>query len=164
MRIIVKKGQPFGTYHNIGNNYGGNLNMPDATKKRRQSKRGHYHVAFVKEYADLSEKDFELKEEYGKDLVSLHEAIPYDIINLLKKEETITVSSVDSVYYVREGLEVVGKLSIRAQRRFRDLGLVYVYMTKDSHEGGLVKSNVNPEHNSKQRNRKSWNKKRTSTL
>lgn len=129
---MSKKGLPFGTWKNAsGNNYTSLGSGHNGESKKRQSTRGYYHVAFVKEYKGLTERDFELKLEYGKDLVHHHTGVPTDMINFRKKTEKQTLSSVDTVFYVRKGKETIGKLSIRAQRRFKDLALVFIYLEKD---------------------------------
>lgn len=129
---MSNKGLPFGTWANsAGRNYTGLGSGHSGANKKKQSTRGYYHVAFVKEYQGLTERDFELKLDYGKDLVHQYTGVPYDMLSLRKKTERQTLSSVDSVYYVKTGKEVIGKLSIRAQRRFKDLALVFVYLEKD---------------------------------
>lgn len=125
------KGQPFGTPQGVvGRNYVGLGGTSNGHKKKRQSTRGYYHIAFVKEYQGLTERDFELKLDYGRDLVSRYTNIPAVMLTLVKKTEKQTLSSLDSVYYVKRGVETIGKLSVRAQRRFADRGLVFVYSEK----------------------------------
>ncbi|AYJ73536.1 hypothetical protein EFV12PHI1_RNA5 [Enterococcus phage EfV12-phi1] len=129
---MSKQGLPFGTWENsAGRNYTGLGNTDNGHNKKRMSTRGYYHVALTKEYRGLTERDFELKLEYGKDLVSQYTGVPIDMLVLRKKAEKQTLSSIDSVYYVCRGKEPIGKLSVRAQRRFKDLGLTFVYLEKN---------------------------------
>lgn len=83
-----------------------------------------------------------LKLEYGKDLVSSYTGVPADMIKLRKKKEEQTLASLDTVYYVSIGKEPVGKLSIRAQRRFREVGLTFIYLEKNYVQRKLRGGNV----------------------
>lgn len=129
---MSKKGASFGSWANsVGKNYTGLGSGQSGSNQKKKSTKGYYHVAFVKEYKGLTERDLELKLDYGKDLVHHYTGVPYDMLSLRKKTERQTLSSVDSVFYVKTGKEVIGKLSIRVQRRFNDLALVFVYMEKN---------------------------------
>lgn len=129
---MSKKGLPFGTWENAaGRNYSGLGSTDNGHKEKRLSTRGYYHVALTKEYQGLTEKDLMLKVEYGKDLISQYTGIPTDMLVFRKKAERQTLSSIDTVYYVRRGKETIGKLSIRTQRRFKNLGLLFIYLEKN---------------------------------
>lgn len=128
--------KPKGTWKGVGNNYLGNLNATNTWDKKLKSKRGHYRVGFVREFQGLSERDLDLKLSYAKDLVSSYIGVPVDFLVLERKKETITLSSVDSVYYVKTGKQVKGKISIRSQRTFSSLGLIFVYMERNIVEPG----------------------------
>lgn len=126
----------------VGRNYTGLGGHSSGSETKRLSTKGYYQVGFVKEYKDLTEKDIMLKLEYGKDLVSSYIGVHSDMINLRKKQEKQTLASLDSVYYVSVGKEPVGKLSIRAQRRFREVGLTFVYLEKNYVQRKLRSGNV----------------------
>ena len=128
----MNKGHKYGSIGNIaGKNYWGTGSTKgNGYNTLRKSAKGYYYTAFVKEYAGLSDRDLELKLEYGIDLVSQYTGVPKDMLSTRKKSEKQTVTSIDTVYYIRRGQESIGKLSIRSQRRFRDKALVFVYLDK----------------------------------
>lgn len=133
---MKNKGMPFGKWINsAGKNYTGTGGTDNGDRTKRMSTSGYYHVAFVKTYAGLTERDLELKIDYGKDLVSQHLSVPCDMVNLRRKTEKLTVTSVDTVYYVRVGREVVGKLAIRVirglEKNSQSRSLVFIFSTKD---------------------------------
>lgn len=126
------RGKQFGTVKGVvGTNYVGTGGSNNGDNFKRKSPKGYYYTAFVKEYAGLSERDFELKLDYGIDLVAQYKGIAKNAIQLRKKTEKQTITSIDSVFYVRRGQDIIGKLSIRAQRRFNDRTLIFVYLEKD---------------------------------
>ncbi len=126
------KGAKFGNISGVlGRNYTGLGGQSSGSETKRLSTKGYYQVGFVKEYRNLTEKDIMLKLEYGKDLVSSYIGVKADMINLRKKQDKQTLASLDTVYYVSVGKEPVGKLSIRAQRRFKEVGLTFIYLEKN---------------------------------
>lgn len=108
---------------------GGNF---EYAENRKKSKKGFYQVAFTKEYKGLSSRDIELKNEYGKDLVSKYTGCPKEVLHLQRKSEKTGLTAIDTVYYIKEGKYTIGKLAIREQQTFRDLGLIFIYLTKES--------------------------------
>ncbi|AKC05083.1 hypothetical protein NGDEOPKE_00163 [Enterococcus phage vB_OCPT_Carl] len=137
------KGAKYGSWNTVvGKNYVGTGGRTSGSNTKRLSTKGYYQVGFVKEYQNLTEKDIMLKLEYGKDLVSSYTGVPADMIKLRKKKEGQTLASLDTVYYVSIGKEPVGKLSIRAQRRFREVGLTFIYLEKNYVQRKLRGGNV----------------------
>lgn len=165
------KGQKFGSPSSaVGRNYTGTGGRSGAPTRRR-SPRGFYHTEIVKEYRGLSERDFELKLDYGLDLVSTYIGIPVDMLNVRKKSETQTVTSVDTVYYIKRGTDIIGKLSIRAQRRFKDRSLIFVYLSKKyqpqefrAHTAKPLSYTNQSKSKKRQTVRKNQGKKKRSTL
>src|SRR5699024_8398407 len=87
-------------------------------KKQRQSYRGYYKLGFVEPYNGVSERDVEIRQEYAKDLISKYTGIPKNMIQFRKKSTNQTIVSLDEVFYVKTGKEILGKMSIRVQRMF----------------------------------------------
>lgn len=167
----MSKGQRFGSPSSaLGRNYTGTGGSSGAQAKRR-SPRGFYHTEIVKEYRGLTERDFELKLDYGLDLVSTYLGIPVDMLTIRKKSEKQTMTAIDTVYYIKRGTDIIGKLSIRAQRRFKDRSLIFVYLSKNAQAREFHKLTVqstsytNQNRSTKrQGERKRQRKKRRSTL
>lgn len=103
----------------------------DAIANHKKSTKGSYYVQFTKMYQSVSEKDVELRLKYAKDLLSDHLAIPVEMIVLKPKGKgTQTLTALDTVYYVKIGSITVGKVSIRVQRLWKGINLLFVYQQR----------------------------------
>lgn len=104
----------------------------DAYKQHRKSTKGHYRIAFMNTYENVTEKDIELRVQYGKELVAQHIGSPMDMITLEPKRVhgKQTLTSLDEVFYVRVGLDIAGKLSIRTQRTWKTNSLIIIFQEK----------------------------------
>ena len=99
-------------------------------KKERQTNKGHYKLAFIEPFSGVTNRDVEIKQEYAKDLISKYVGYPKDMIKFRKKSAKQTVLSLDEVFYVKIGLETVGKVSIRVQRTFKANNMTIIYQEK----------------------------------
>lgn len=110
--------------------------MPDtgreAYAQSRKSTKGHYRVEFTQVYDNMTEKDIELREVYGRDLVSGNVGVPIDMITLQKRGKTgkQTLTALDEIYYVKVGRDIYGKLAIRTQRLWKSNTLIFVFQVK----------------------------------
>ena len=115
-------------------NQGGNLlgsgGNKDNIKKERKSHKGYYELAFVEGFSNMSDKDVDIRQEYGRDLISKYLNVPEDYITFRKKSSKNTMISVDEVFYVKVGTDTVGKLSIRVQKLFKEASLTFVFQEK----------------------------------
>lgn len=110
-----------------------NDNGRDAYKKSKQSTKGHYRVEFTKMYEDMTDKDVDLRKEYGKQLVAANVGVPADMITLKVKRnpgDQQTLTCRDEVFYVKVGTDNYGKLSIRTQRLRKSSALIFVFQVK----------------------------------
>lgn len=109
-----------------------NDNGADAYKRSRQSNKGHYRVEFTQVYENMTEKDVDLREVYGKDLVAGNIGVPADMITLVSKKKTgeQTLTALDEVFYVKVGKDNYGKLSIRTQRLRKAAMLIFIFQAK----------------------------------
>ncbi|AMW63130.1 hypothetical protein SAGEFAYGE_210 [Bacillus phage SageFayge] len=103
---------------------------------------GNYRVEFIEEFKNVTERNVELKEKYALELVAKHTGTSIDIIRLVPKRngEVVTLTCLDSVYYVKIGTTILGKVSIRVQRTFRGRSIMIVYKTKVLKESGERKA------------------------
>ncbi|AIW03552.1 hypothetical protein CPT_Moonbeam154 [Bacillus phage Moonbeam] len=103
----------------------------DAINISKKSNKGFYYIKFTKQYGGVSERDVELRNKYAKDLLSAELAVPTESIVLKQKSKPVqTLTSLDIVYYVKVGAITAGKLSIRVQRLWKSINLLYVYQEK----------------------------------
>lgn len=109
-----------------------NNNGVDSYKQHKKSTKGHYKIAFMNTYENMTEKDIELRIQYGKELVAQHIGVPFDMITLKPKRihGKQTLTSLDEVFYVRVGSDVAGKLSIRTQRTWKTTSLIIIFQEK----------------------------------
>lgn len=109
-----------------------NENGVDAYKRARQSNKGHYRVEFTNVYEKMTDRDIELRKVYGKDLIAGSVGVPADMITLVSKKKTgeQTLTALDEVYYVKVGKDNYGKLSIRTQRLWKSVTLIFVFQVK----------------------------------
>lgn len=146
-----------------------NNNGVDAYNQARKSTRGHYRVAFMNTYENMTEKDVELRVTYGKELVAKHVGVPTDMVTLRPKKSSgsQTITSLDEVFYVKIGQDTAGKLSIRTQRLWKSVTLLFVFQEKKtalktpqkafSRKVGFKKKSSSQR---AQTNRNSYNKRR----
>jgi|SRR5699024_5288220 len=119
-----------------GVNQRGNSSLGSASKEAfdisKKSTLGHYRVEFTNCIYKATERDIQLRRKYGIDLISNYVGVPIDMINLKDKtkEAKQTLTSVDEVFYVKVGKDNYGKLSIRTQRTWRGVTLVFVFQAK----------------------------------
>lgn len=145
IRRTISKGVDSTQHNTVTSNYGG-------YEKELESKKGYYEVEFVKEFKDVTERDLELRQTYGIDLISGNLFTPVDMIRLEEKnkgESNQTVTSLDEVFYIRIGKRNIGKLSIRTQRVFNKVNLIFVMQKrsrgKKDRESYKNKPNVKPK-------------------
>ena len=120
-------------YGDITNTMGNLLGMGDGSKAygaQMRSNKGYYYLEFSKKYRDVSELDIELKESYALDLISDNLNVPKDFLRLEPKKENLTGSSLDSVYFVKQGKLTVGKISISVRRYGSINELLFIYQKK----------------------------------
>lgn len=102
----------------------------------------------------------DLKLDYGKDLIATFIGYPKELLKVQKKSEKVGLVSADSVYYIKEGTHVIGKLAIREQQTFRDLGLTFIYSTKDQKPREIQrKAGKNTRGEARKKDRKKQNRK-----
>jgi len=117
----------------VGAQGGGvNDNGRNAMNNAKKSTKGHYRIAFSKLYERVSEKDVELRKKYAMDLISKEVAVPVDLITLKARKSTgeQTVTALDEVFYVKVGSITYGKISIRTQRHWKGVNLLFIFQTK----------------------------------
>jgi len=103
----------------------------DAHKIAKKSNKGHYHIRFTKVYQGVSERDIELRNKYAKDLIAAELAVPTESIVLKQRSKPKqTLTSLDCVYYVKIGSITAGKMSIRVQRLWKSINLMFIYQEK----------------------------------
>lgn len=102
----------------------------DNVKKEWESYKGYYVLAFTEAFDGITEKDVGIRLEYGTDLISRYLGVKKDLVYYRKKSSKTTKVSLDEVYYVKLGSASVGKLSIRVQRTFRGINLLFLYQEK----------------------------------
>jgi len=103
----------------------------EAIANHKKNTKGNYYIQFTKSYNGVSEKDVELKLKYAKDLLSDHLAVSTDFIVLKPKGKgTQTLTALDTVYYVKVGSITYGKVSIRVQRLWKGINLLFVYQQR----------------------------------
>lgn len=104
----------------------------DAYDKSVKSTTGTYGIEFVTAYEKATERDVELRESYGKSLISGTVGVPADMITMKLKKSSgqQTLTALDEVFYVYVGKQVYGKLSIRTQRVLRHTDLIFIYQSK----------------------------------
>lgn len=114
---------------NVGNLFG--LGGSGSFKKRRKSTKGYYRVAFVESYTDITENDLAIKDKYLIDAISRHLGVPKEMITLRKKTTNQTLASLDEVYYVKVGVDTLGKVSMRTQRMFTKINMEIIYQERN---------------------------------
>lgn len=97
----------------------------------RRNNRGHYSVSFVETYHNLTEKDIELREKYGIDLISEFTLEDKKLIKLEEKKSTQTSLGRNEVFYVRKAKYNIGKLSISYKTGFDNkTTMTFTYQTR----------------------------------
>ena len=114
---------------NVGNLFG--LGGKGSFKKRRKSTKGYYKVAFIESYTDITENDLAIKDKYLIDAVSRHLGVPKEMVSLRKKSTNQTLASLDEVYYVKIGVDTMGKVSMRTQRMATKINMEIVYQERN---------------------------------
>lgn len=99
-------------------------------KVKRQGTKGHYSLSFTRTMDNVTEKDVELKLDYGREFIYINTGVPRYLIKFQIKEEHQTLASASYVYYVRRGKETIGKLSIKVLRFGKRTKIFYVYQQK----------------------------------
>lgn len=149
-----------------GNLLGMGKGSKNQIKKQRRSHRGHYKLGFVEPFVGVSERDVELRKDYGKDLIGRFVGYPKDLIKFRKKSSEQTIVSLDEVYYVKVGKETIGKLSIRVQRLFTSINITFIYQEKKLSDGSTKtrKANGKPKSKSPKRDNRRKRTKDNRTL
>lgn len=149
-----------------------NSNGTDAYKQAKKSTKGHYRVEFTEVFDRATERDIELRRTYGKELIARHLGTPADMVSLRAKKKTgeQTLTALDEVFYVKVGQDTVGKLSIRTQRHWKGVTLIFIFQVKKvalkppqkafSRTRGFKKQTASQR---AQTNRKSYHKRRGGT-
>lgn len=115
-----------GTKSFLGSGDGSN-----AQKAMRRSAKGHYYIVETKAYAGVSKKDIELRKVYAKSLVSQVLHTPIGTIRLTDKGSSkVGLTTLDEVYIIRRGVDIIGKVSIRVQTTFKGNHLIIVVSEK----------------------------------
>ena len=120
-------GNRFGNLQGSG---GGSKSSAEAYKKRRKSEHGYYKLAFVENYAKITERDIELRLEYAKDAVGRFMGVPKQMVTFRKKSTKQTTVSLDEILYVKVGVDTVGKISIRVLRAFSYSNMDIIFQVK----------------------------------
>lgn len=134
-------------YGDITNTMGNLMGMGDGSSAYRaqvRSNRGYYYLEFSKKYRGVSELDIELKDSYALDLISEYVNVPKDFLRLVQKKEQLTTSSLDTVYFVKQGTATIGKMSVSVRRYGKINELLFIYQKKHLRpktlRGGVNKS------------------------
>ncbi|MBT9670506.1 hypothetical protein GPK34_00445 [Secundilactobacillus kimchicus] len=88
----------------------------ERSKAFSEKKEGLYDEGFNTTLRDATDKDIELAEHYGIELVSQYHKVLMPLIHLIEKRSTSTLTSNEKVYYVAVGKTIWGKLSISIQQ------------------------------------------------
>ncbi len=113
----------------------------DAINIAKKSNKGFYHIRFTKLYQGVSERDITLRNKYAKDLIAAELAVPTEMVILKQKSKPKqTLTSLDSVYYVKIGSITAGKVSIRVQRLWKSINLMFVFQAKEKALKPVTKS------------------------
>lgn len=94
--------------------------------------KGYYTLGFTTKIKKATKKDVDLSEDYGIYLVGKFHKILPKLLYLELKETNSTVSSVDTVHYVKMGQLYLGKLSISYQQYPTYTNILYVYRNKNT--------------------------------
>lgn len=108
-----------------------------------KSKKGFYHVELSKMYDNMTDLDIELKMSYTQDLLSKYLRIPEDMLTLHKKKSTISSTGIDEVYYVQQGVFVLGKVSVGVKYLGSNTRLIIVYQRRDRQGRSSTKARKN---------------------
>jgi hypothetical protein len=131
------KGNKFGrskTTRNQALNLVPNVDKRKIAKTRKASFKGNYDLAFVESFANVTERDVELKLDYGLDMVADYAKVPKEHLKYKTRKTTQTLASVSTVYYVSLGAHSIGKLSIQVLRTYKAIQLIFVF--RDKHLAG----------------------------
>ncbi|QDP42927.1 hypothetical protein HWC53_gp162 [Bacillus phage vB_BmeM-Goe8] len=111
-----------------------NSNGKDAYNQSLKSNKGHYRIEFTRTFEKVSDRDIELRKKYMVDLLSENIAVPADMITLKAKKQTgeQTLTCRDEVFYVKVGDVNYGKASIRTQRLWKSVTLIFIFQKKKS--------------------------------
>lgn len=131
-------------------------------KARRKSRKGHYNfsqsILFIENYKKLTRVDIGLREKYALSLLNKYLNIPTNQLRMFLKEEEITASGKDEVYYVKTGSDVIGKMSITFKKLGGRYSLGFIYRKK------FVTKPYKPEKDKRlRRNRKTVTREDTRT-
>lgn len=113
----------------------------NAVSKLKKSHKGYYKLAFVEPYDKMTERDIELRQEYAKGAISQYLKVPKEMITFRKKSTNQTIISLDEVFYVKRGVETIGKVSIRVQRLFSSNNMTIIFQIKAIRENNNYKRN-----------------------
>lgn len=125
-----KVGRKVGDIRNTKGNLLGLGDGSTAYQKQLKSRKGFYYISLQKRYRGVSELDVELREDYALDLLETHLRTPRDFLRLVEKKENLTETSLDTVYYVYQGVIVLGKMAISVRRYGSLRELLFIYSEK----------------------------------
>lgn len=94
--------------------------------------KGYYTLSFTTKISKASKKDVDLSQDYGLYLVGKFHKIYPILIYLEEKTVNTTISSVDTIYYVKFGDLYLGKLSISLQQYPKYTNILFVYKSKNT--------------------------------
>ena len=115
-----------GTKSFLGSGDGSN-----AQQAMRRSQKGHYYVVASKAYSPMSDRDVELRKDYARSLASEKLHTPVATIRLEPKGKPKTgLTTLDEVYIIKRGVDVIGKVSIRVQVTFSSTTMIIVVFEK----------------------------------
>jgi len=113
---------------------GGDTNTR-SRKAYTEATKGWYVTAFSTKIKGATAKDMELTEVYAIDLVSKYHKIAPKLLRLEKKQVKTTTTSIDTVYYIKVGKMVMGKLAVSVQQYPLRTNILFVYRYKSTLSG-----------------------------
>lgn len=96
------------------------------------TKKGYYVYGFSTTINKATQKDVDLAESYGIELISNYESITPSLLIMVEKEHASTLSTQTNIYQVRTGILIMGELRITVQvlpRNYYRITYVYNYRT-----------------------------------
>lgn len=125
-----------------GNLFGMGGSGKEAFKKRKQGTKGFYKLAFIETYENVTENDVEIRRKYAIDAIARYVGVPNKMVSLRKKSTNQTLTSLDEVFYVKLGVDTIGKVSLRVQRMFSRVNLDIIFQEKRLSDNSKSKRNT----------------------
>ena len=109
---------------------------------KRHGTKGFYRVIFVQTMDNVTEKDVDLKLDYAREFIYTEIGIPRDFIKFQLKDQTQTMTSLDTVHYVRRGKEIMGKISIKVMRIGKRTQMYFIFQQRDYRPKDLTRKGL----------------------